>query len=114
MIKIPTHLQTIHADFPTTTHAIHAVTALHSTPAGINRGLVSRLAEYLQTSPTCIHNWLRGVTPNRRYLIPLLEVIEMREKFDTAPNPTGSPRGVKKKNPFKLATVSTLSTLTNE
>lgn len=114
MIKIPTHLQTIHSAYPTTSHAIHAVTALHSTPAGINRGLVSRLAEYLQTSPTCIHNWLRGVTPNRRYLIPLLEVIEMREKFDTTPNPTGSPRGVKKKNPFKLATVSTLTTLTNE
>jgi len=109
MIKIPTHLQSIHADFPTTTHAIHAVTALHSTPAGINRGLVSRLAEYLQTSPTCIHNWLRGVTPNRRYLIPLLEVIEMRDKFDTTPNPTGSPRGVKKKNPSK-----SLTTLTNE
>lgn len=114
MIKIPTHLQTIYADFPTTTHAIRAVTALHSTPAGINRGLVSRLAEYLQTSPTCIHNWLRGVTPNRRYLIPLLEVIEMKEKFDTTPNPTGPRGGVKKKSPFKLATVSTLSTLTNE
>jgi hypothetical protein len=109
MIKIPTHLQSIHADFPTTTHAIHAVTALHSTPAGINRGLVSRLAEYLQTSPTCIHNWLRGVTPNRRYLIPLLEVIEMRERFDTTPIPTGSPRGVKKKSPTK-----SLTTLTNE
>jgi len=109
MIKIPTHLQSIHADFPTTTHAIHAVTALHSTPAGINRGLVSRLAEYLQTSPTCIHNWLRGVTPNRRYLIPLLEVIEMREKFDTTPNPTGSPRGVKKKSPTKSPTITTLT-----
>jgi len=109
MIKIPTHLQTIHADFPTTTHAIHAVTALHSTPAGINRGLVSRLAEYLQTSPTCIHNWLRGVTPNRRYLIPLLEVIEMRDKFDTTPNPTGSPRGVKKKSSAKSITITTLT-----
>lgn len=114
MIKIPTHLQTIHEDFPTTTHAIRAVSAIHSTNGEIHRGLVSRLAEYLQTSPTCIHNWLRGVTPNRRYLIPLLEIIEMREKFDTTPNPTGSPRGVKKKSPFKLCTVSTLSTLTNE
>jgi hypothetical protein len=109
MIKIPTHLQTIYGDFPTTTHAIRAVSALHSTPAGINRGLVSRLAEYLQTSPTCIHNWLRGVTPNRRYLIPLLEVIEMRERFDTTPIPTGSPRGVKKKSPAKSLTITTLT-----
>ena len=109
MIKIPTHLQSIYGDFPTTTHAIRAVSALHSTPAGINRGLVSRLAEYLQTSPTCIHNWLRGVTPNRRYLIPLLEVIEMRERFDTSPIPTGSPRGVKKKSPQKSLTITTLT-----
>jgi hypothetical protein len=111
MIKIPTHLQTIYGDFPTTTHAIRAVSAIHSTGGAINRGLVSRLAEYLQTSPTCIHNWLRGVTPNRRYLIPLLEVIEMKERFDTTPIPTGSPRGVKKKSPTKSLT---LSTLTNE
>ena len=109
MIKIPTHLQSIHADFPTTTHAIRAVSAIHSTSGGINRGLVSRLAEYLQTSPTCIHNWLRGVTPNRRYLIPLLEVIEMRERFDTTPNPTGSPKGVKKKCPLKSITITTLT-----
>jgi hypothetical protein len=109
MIKIPTHLQTIYKNFPTTTHAIRAVSAIHSTGGAINRGLVSRLAEYLQTSPTCIHNWLRGVTPNRRYLIPLLEVIEMGSRFDTTPNPTGSPRGVKKKSPTK-----SLTTLTNE
>jgi hypothetical protein len=109
MIRIPTHLQSIYGDFPTTTHAIRAVSALHSTPAGINRGLVSRLAEYLQTSPTCIHNWLRGVTPNRRYLIPLLEVIEMGSRFDTTPNPTGSPRGAKKKSPAKFLTITTLT-----
>lgn len=114
MIKIPNHLIHIHVDFPTTTHAIRAVSAIHSTNGEIHRGLVSRLAEYLQTSPTCVLNWLRGVTPNRRYLIPLLEVIEMREKFNAMPHPTGSPRGVKKKSPFRLCTVSTLSTLTNE
>jgi hypothetical protein len=36
-------------------------------------------------------------------------VIEMRERFDTTPIPTGSPRGVKKKSPAK-----SLTTLTNE